>query len=61
MLVYYTIFLVPLNFIDNVFNETILTNFLKFYNGYSKESVIKKEVNDDEFTKRMLALLKNKY
>ena len=56
MLVYYTIFLVPLNFIDNVFNEAILANFLKFYNGYSKESVIRKEVNDDEFTKRMLAI-----
>ena len=45
---------VPLGFIDKVFNETILTNFLKFHNGNSKGSVTRKGVNDNQFTRRML-------
>ena len=45
---------VPLGFIGKVFNETIVTNFLKFHNGHSRGSVIGKGVNDNQFTKRML-------
>ena len=44
----------PLGFIGKVFNKTILTNFLKFHNGHSRESVIGKGVNDNQFTKIML-------
>ena len=44
---------VPLGFIDKVFNEAILTNFLKLHNGHSKGSA--KCVNNNHFTKEMLA------
>ena len=46
---------VPLDFTGEVFNETVLINFLKFHNGHSMESVIRKCVNNNQFTKRMLA------
>ena len=45
---------VPLDFTGKVFNEAVITNFLKFHNGYSRGSVIRKCVNDDQFTNGML-------
>ena len=45
---------VPLGFTSKVFNEAILTNFLKFHNGHSSGSVIRKYENDNQFTKEML-------
>ena len=59
MLMYYSFSLrldfVPLDFTDKVFNEVVLTNFLEFHNSNSRENVIRKCVNDNQFTKRMLA------
>ena len=46
---------VPLVFTDKVFNVAILTNFLKFHNGHSRGGVIRKDVNDNQFIKGMLA------
>ena len=45
---------IPLGFSSKVFNEAVLTNFLKFHNGHSRRSVIRKYVNDNQFTKGML-------
>ena len=45
---------VPQSFTSKVFIEAILTNFLKFHNGNSRGSVIKKCVNDNQFIKGML-------
>ena len=45
---------VSLGFTGKVFNEVVLTNFHKFHNGYSRGSVIRKSVNDNQFSKGML-------
>ena len=42
---------VPLGFTSKVFNKVVLTNFFKFHNGHSRGSVIRKGVNDNQFTK----------
>ena len=43
----------PLGFAGKVFNEVVLTNSLKFHDGHSRRSVIRKCVNDNQFTKGM--------
>ena len=48
---------VPLGFASKVFNEVVLTNFLRFHNGHSRGSVIRKCVNDNQFTKCKLTPL----
>ena len=45
---------VSLGFTGKVFNEIVLTNFLKFHNRHSRGGVIRKSVNDTQTTKRML-------
>ena len=35
---------IALGFTDKVLNETVITNFFKFYNGHSRGSVIRKYV-----------------
>ena len=47
---------VPLGLTSKVFNEVVLINFLKFHNDHSRESVIRKDVNDNQFTKGKLAI-----
>ena len=42
---------VQLGFIDKVFNKIVLTNFFKFHNNHSRGSIIRKNVNDNQFTK----------
>ena len=57
---YYTALIFPMSrfcnsrFTGKVFNKTVLTNFLKSHNGHSRGSVIKKCVNDNQFTEGML-------
>ena len=41
---------VPLGFIGKVFNKTILTYLHKFINGHLRGGVIRKCVNDNQFT-----------
>ena len=47
---------VPLGSSGKVFNEAVLTNFLKFHNGLSRGSVTRKYVNDNQFIKVMLVI-----
>ena len=46
---------VPVDFIDKVFNEPVITNFFKVHNGHSKDIVIRKSVNDTQSTKRNIS------
>ena len=46
----------PLGFTGKVFNEAVLTNFLKFHNGLSRGSVTRKYVNDNQFIKGILVI-----
>ena len=56
--VLHSFFLCPdfviLCFTSKVFNETVLTIFLKFYNDNSRGSVIRKYVNNIQYIKGML-------
>ena len=45
---------VPLGITGKVFNEAVITNFLKFHSGHSRGSAIRKGVNDIQSTKGML-------
>ena len=47
---------VPLGFTDKVFNYTVLTNSLKFHNSHARGNVIRKRVNDNQFTKGILTV-----
>ena len=42
---------VPLGFTSKIFNEAVLTNFLRSNNGHSKRECYKESVNDNQFTK----------
>ena len=42
-------------FSSKVYNEAVLTNFLKFHNGHSRGSIVRKCMNDNQFTKGMFA------
>ena len=45
---------VPLDFIGNAFNKTVITNLLKFHNGHSRGSIVRKGMNDTQSTKEIL-------
>ena len=62
MLVYYTIFsfvqaFVSLGFTGKVFNETVLTISLKFYDGHSRKIVV--NIMNDHNTTKVIIFKKN--